>query len=357
MQLIQTHAALEAALPILQASPTLALDTEFVRVKTYYAQLALLQLATREHVFVIDPLKGLDLTGLWRVLAAPDTTLIVHSGEQDLQILWKEMGAPIQAQMAANIFDTQMAAALVGQLAGLDGTVDLQISYAQLVQLRAGVSLSKAYQRLDWSMRPLPQPALDYAADDVRYLHGIFDELQTQLADLGRSAWLVEDCQRAYAPRRMMVDESAARWGAPTGMMLTALQQRQMQALAVWRERTAMVRNLPRGWLIEDEQLLRLVLGVTNVGTERFWAKYGDGLTAVMQLPETALPPAPAQFTKLTPEQKDQVQSLQTQVQATAQRLNIHAGVVASRKLLERVVRGDVPSRLRVGWRAGVLGL
>ncbi len=188
--------SLEDVIPVLAAAPVLALDTEFMRERTYYARLCLVQVATPADVFVIDAIKlADDLSLLMPVLAAP-AMKVLHAGAQDVEILLRATGvAP------APVFDTQVAATLAG--------FPTQVGYAQLVKEMTGIVIDKADTFTDWTARPLSAAQLAYAEEDVRHLPGIYLTLRDRLGREGRLEWLAEDFERLADPATYEVDPLA----------------------------------------------------------------------------------------------------------------------------------------------------
>jgi len=161
----------------LRDSDWLALDTEFVRDRSYYPRLCLLQVANEEVVACIDPLALPDMAELFSVIYDPGITKVFHAGRQDLEILYHLFG-----KLPQPLFDTQIAAALLGW--------GDQIGYGALVKAMLGVELPKAHSRTDWSIRPLSPEQIRYAADDVRYLRQLYQRQRQRLDELGRTEWL-----------------------------------------------------------------------------------------------------------------------------------------------------------------------
>jgi ribonuclease D len=179
---IDREEQLGIALAELARSDFVALDTEFMRESTYYPKLCLLQLATLDYCAVIDPLAITNLSSLWSFLEDTSRLKILHAARQDLEVMavHAQDRAPI-----APIFDTQIAAALLGHSA--------QIGYAALVNACLQHSLPKGHTRADWSKRPLSLEQIEYAADDVRYLAVLYVDLRAQLVERNRIEWLEEE--------------------------------------------------------------------------------------------------------------------------------------------------------------------
>ena len=177
--IISTTAELTELATRLAATPAIAVDTEFLRERTYRAELCLIQVATREEAACVDPLLLTDLTALAQPLTTTHPVKVMHACRQDLEVLH-----PVAGRVGP-VFDTQIAAALSGAPA--------QVGYADLVRRLLGRDLSKAHTRTDWSRRPLSAAQIEYALDDVRYLLPLKDLLEEQIDKLGRSEWLAQE--------------------------------------------------------------------------------------------------------------------------------------------------------------------
>ena len=184
---IDTPSGLDAFCTQIKTADWIALDTEFLREKTYYPKLCLLQIATPDTVACIDPIALDDLSPLLEIIFDEDIIKVMHSGRQDMEIFFNIHGRP-----PSPVFDTQIAALLLGYAD--------QIGYANLVREMLGVELDKLHTRADWSLRPLSADQLQYAADDVVYLADIYQKMIAQLTAMGRLAWLNEDFERLASP-------------------------------------------------------------------------------------------------------------------------------------------------------------
>ncbi len=347
-KLLTDGTALAALSAAIAASPWTGLDTEFVRERTYYAKLCLIQTATPEGITLTDPL-GLDIGPLGQALTGPGIK-ILHSGRQDLELLLQETGV-----LPAPLFDTQIAAALAGH--------DEQIGYANLVAKLLEVELAKDVTRTNWAARPLSERQLAYAQDDVRYLDTLRTALLAELERLGRVTWLVEDCAALNDPAlyRFSPEQLVRRYRQGSG--LSAPGQAVFQALLLWREEAARKADLPRTWMLADAVLVDLAarppktradLGQRRGLDERLIQRLGDQLLAVIHdAPERPTHPWPA--ARLRPEEEDSYQALTALIDARAQALGIQAGVIGSRRTLKDIAQGAPPGNLAQGWRADVL--
>ena len=166
------------------------LDTEFMRERTYWPQLALVQIALDDgRILLVDAARPALARALVPLLTDPAAIKVMHSASEDLVAFHHACGA-----LPEPLFDTQVAAALAGIGAG--------VGYQKLVLELTGTALEKTETRSDWLQRPLSARQLDYAADDVRHLHALHRSLEERLTALGRRAWLDEDCARLLAQSR-----------------------------------------------------------------------------------------------------------------------------------------------------------
>jgi ribonuclease D len=335
----------------LTAAPAFALDTEFLRERTYRAELCLLQVATVSRAECIDPL-ALDLGVLRDSFNAPGIVKVMHAARQDLEVLWPALGA------VTNVFDTQVAAALTG--------MPTQVGYGELVRRVLQVDLAKGQTRTDWSKRPLSAAQLEYALDDVRYLLPLRDLLTQELQRLERMEWLAEELAELARPEGFGVDPERAHERLKGLRELDEGRRALGQRLAAWRERRAAQRNLPRGWVMDDASLREIVLrvpretqalgevrGLPNGFAERFGAEILE-LIATLQLP-ARMPPLPAR-SRPDPVAMERVQRLAETTRRIGTELQLAPEILATRRDLEKLAAGDRDVSVLRGWRASVLG-
>lgn len=352
MIFIDTADALGELLARLRDRPWIALDTEFVRERTYFAQLCLVQIGDAEVQGCIDAL-NLDLAPLWRFLAAPERTVVLHAASQDLELISQHAGA-----CPAPIWDTQVAAAMLG--------LGDQLSYAGLIKARIGLELDKSLTRTDWSRRPLREAELHYAADDVRHLGAIYPELAAELSASDRLAWLLEDCERLCEPARYQPDVEGA-WRRLRGLgRLPAPAQHRAAALASWREQQAVARDRPRKWILSDEALFALAERAPQTQAQlatcaslppRAVERHGDALLALLAGVAKDAPPL-VKDERPDPAFRAAVKQLSAVVQARAAALNVPPSLLAPRHELERLVREGEAARVTAltGWRRAEIG-
>src|SRR5271167_4612184 len=165
----------------LESYASIGLDTEFLRERTFFPRLCLLQLAAGDSIWCVDTLRVGSLEPLGKALTAATSRKVIHSARQDLEALYLSV-----KRVISPVFDTQIAAGYIG--------LKPQIGYADLVKTLLNVTLPKGQTRTDWSKRPLSPAQLEYAADDVLYLGELAERLTARLRELGREHWAAEDC-------------------------------------------------------------------------------------------------------------------------------------------------------------------
>lgn len=241
--LVETDAALRDFMARCAKSPYMAIDTEFLREKTYYPKLCLVQIAIEGEVAIIDPLGIRDLSVMAPALSDPNIMKIFHASSQDIEILYHETGV-----VPTPVFDTQVAAALLGKTQ--------QASYASLVHTFCGVTLPKKDSFTDWSRRPLSDSQVEYAADDVTYLPKIYRDMVSRLKEKGRLSWLDDAFAEISNPEKYEIDPRT-RWRKLRRVnQLTPRQIAAAREFAAWREERAQKANIPRKWVVSDEQIV-----------------------------------------------------------------------------------------------------
>lgn len=344
---------LARALDALRDEPWVAVDTEFLRERTYYAQLCLVQIGTPDTAFCIDPLALDDLTPLRDLLANKNITKVFHAAFQDLEILLQATG-----EVPQPVFDTQVGAALLGHAD--------QIGYARLVQAMLGVELEKAHSRTAWSRRPLKADELEYAADDVRYLAQLYPQMRKQLEQRGRLEWLAAEFEALADPGHYRTEPEDAWRRAKGWKRLKPSQQQALAPLAAWRERTAIAANRPRGWIIKDDVLLDLarrrpqdaqelanIRGLPGAVTQKHGQTLLELIAEARKQPAEPLASVPK---RLTPEQEPLVDLLMATLRARAAEVDISPGALASRRDLEQMVAGNTNASPLQGWRRSAVG-
>ena len=340
----------DSIVPALHDHPILGIDTEFIREKTYFAQLCLLQVADSDNVYCVDPLAGEPTESFWQETF--DKTWVVHSARQDIEVIFQTSGS-----MPARLFDTQIAAALLG--------MQPQIGYAGLVKDLFGVDLPKSHTRADWSQRPLPEALLRYAAEDVEYLLPAYELLGERLEKAGRKAWVEEDSRLLLDASLYEIDEVQAIDRLKGARNLQGRQRAAAERLAVWREAEAARRNRPRQWILRDSVLLDIALelprnaaalGRIDGMPAKLLSRAGGELLAIVANSanddnDYRPPPAPNE------QQKKRLKMMQATVSRCAGELGISPELLAPRKELSAaILTGTADSRAFRGWRRDLIG-
>lgn len=352
--LIQEPDRLLRAVERWSSSPFLALDTEFIRVDTYYPKLCLVQVRDQQTTSLIDALALDTLDPLWDAVYAPAGVKLFHAAGQDLEILVRLRGT-----VPLPLFDTQIAATLLGY--------GDQIGYAGLIEKRLGIILDKSLSRTDWARRPLRPAELAYAAADVEHLATIYPALQAELQAQGRIGWLAEDCVRLCDPVQYRTEPDDA-WQRLRGLArMSPREQTVAAALACWREQQAQQRDRPRKWILDDDALCRLArrrprtlaeLASLAVLSSKALARHGAALLAVIDAASSTPERVYARDDEFDDAGKKLLKALQAAVAERAAALKLPAGYLAPRADLARLVRDGPGADVDVlrGWRRAVCG-
>ena len=367
MQALTTHSItsttdLERACGGWSQEPILGLDTEFVRTRTFYARLGLVQIASSSGVYLLDAVAVEDLSPLGLALQAPSTERVLHSCSEDLGIFLQCFG-----RLPKTIFDTQVAASLVG--------LGFSLSYQSLVERELGVRLEKEETRSDWTRRPLSPAQLEYAAKDVSYLLALHGLLSERLRNLGREAWAIEEFARLLEPARYEVDPAEA-WRRVKGAgSLDRVGLATLKALCEWREEEAKRRDLARPFVVRDQALLavarrrpqrydqlRQISELRGSDRGRHGRALLDRVAAVSRGSGDSQPPRAPTAPRVRG-LSELVKGLQGVVADLGQDLSIAPEVLAQRRLLLRLAQDylghgsrELPKELQ-GWRREVVGL
>lgn len=334
----------------LEKSNRIGLDTEFMREKTFFAELCLVQIATTSAIYCVDPLSDTDMPVFWTSALA--TPWVAHSARQDIEVIYQATEL-----MPTELFDTQIAAALLGYAP--------QLGYANLVNELFDVELPKSHTRADWSRRPLAEDVLQYAAEDVEYLLPAQRILAERLDKLDRLHWAEEDSRLLLDPALYDIDPQGAVSRLKGARNMRGRRRAAAARLAAWREAEALRANRPRQWIAKDPVLLALATTLPGSLKE---LEAIDGLPAglirrsgkdiLAAVRDSAKddhgqrpPPAPNE------EQKQLLKDLQKEVAACADSLGLSAEIIAPKKELSGAVAGGTrTSRVFDGWRRELIG-
>lgn len=358
MQVITTSQQVADFCAGLEKHAFVTIDTEFLREKTYFPKLCLVQLSGGDKdAAAIDPLaKDIDLSPLFALLVNPNVLKVFHAGRQDMEIFYNLTG-----KIVAPVFDTQIAAMVCGY--------GDSIGYEGLVRSIVGAHVDKSSQFTDWSVRPLSERQIKYALGDVIHLCDVYVALSKELEERGRSAWVTEE-EKILSNPKTYENDPYKTWErikirSPKPKSLAILRE-----ITAWREKAAQKRDIPRTWVMKDETLTEIahhaprdkaqLKKIRNVSNDMAEGKVGE---QVLQAIETALESPKESWPQ--PQHKDPIPSSATaildvlkmllKVQSTEH--GVAAKLIASSEDLETLVldeKADVP--ILKGWRYEIFG-
>lgn len=347
----------------LAACDAVAFDTEFVSEDTYWPQLCLVQIATRDHLAVIDPLKVGSLEPFWRTLADGRQTTIVHAGREELVFSLNSVARP-----PANLIDVQIAAGLVGH--------EYPAGYGSLVSKVLSERPPKGETRTDWRRRPLTPHQIEYALADASYLLPLYDALNKRLTDMGRLGWLAEEMDTWQA--EVDASRTRTRWRRLSGIAsLSGKRLAIARALWHWRDEEAQRRNLPAKHILRDDLVVELarravadpgkimaIRGLERRGLKQHIPELARRVEAALQSPSEehprpARPKMPEQLNLLGQVLGSALTSICRSAEVAASLVGTASDVrdlIAYRLDFGDVRQQEEPPRLMCGWRAKVVG-
>ncbi len=345
----------EQAIAVIEAQEVVGVDTEFMREKTFYAQLCLVQVAAGAQILIVDPLSMQDTGRFWDALLAREW--VSHSARQDIEVIYQSAGC-----MPVALFDTQIAAALLGY--------QPQLGYAGLIKALFDVDLPKLHTRANWAIRPLPEAYLAYAAEDVEFLLPARERLADRLDEKGRLGWAIDDSRLLLDPALYAADPLLAAQRLKSLSKLGGARRAAAAALAAWRETDAIERNLPRQWILKDAVLTDIAvrLPANTAELERIEGlppkiikRAGDVLLAAVasarDQADVGAEPQRRRRGGPDEEQKSVLLAMQARVAECANDLGVAAETIASKKELSAVIlEGERNARVFTGWRKSLIG-
>lgn len=353
---VTTPAQLRELAAELEGSTVLAIDTEFLREKTYYAKLCLLQLNNGTVSALVDPFSVGDLSPLVPILTDENCVKVFHAGTQDIDILWHETGV-----IPSPIFDTQVAASLLGH--------PLQVGYGPLVRSVCDVKLAKADSYTDWSKRPLSGSQTKYALDDVIYLPRIYEALRDELAERGRLTWCERDFKALSDPASYENDPREMWRRVKRISSLSRGQLSVAREVAAWRETEAMRRNIPRKWVLPDEAIVEIARKAPKSSETLFEVRglankiNGRDANQILEAVRKGKETPQEQWPRLERSPKGEVEAdgavelLSALLEMRAKQNGVAAPLVATHGDLSKLVRGHRDGlQLMEGWRYEIAG-
>jgi len=358
MTVITDSAEVAAFCDRLKGEPYVTIDTEFMRERTYYAQLCLIQIAGRDEAAAIDPLaKGIDLEPVFELMADESMLKVFHAARQDLEIFYHLTG-----RVPHPVFDTQVAAMVCGH--------GDQVGYEAIVRKVAGEHIDKDSRFTDWSRRPLSDKQIRYALADVTHLRTVYEAIAAELDASGRTAWIEEEMSVLTGEGTYRVDLDQV-WQR---IKMKGRKPRQMailRELAAWREETAQSRDVPRNRVIKDDALVQIALQQPKSAQElnnvrlvpQGFSRSEDGKALVeavnraLALPDDQLPKKQVNGRPPAEAPAALVDLMKTLLRAKCEMEGVAPRLVANMADIERFAAEDDPeSPLAHGWRHEIFG-
>lgn len=352
---ISTSEELERFCERASSCPVLAVDTEFLRERTYRPKLCLIQLATSaDDIAAVDPIAIRDLSPIADLFKNPAIVKVIHACSQDLEVIDGAMGC-----VPSPMFDTQLAAAFLGHR--------MQLGYGPLVESYTGVRLPKAESLTDWSRRPLDPEQLVYAEDDVRYLPGIYERMRAELVERDRLSMVLPEMQALLDPSHYRHEPMEAFVHLKRVSSLTRRQLAVAREACAWRERLASKRDIPRKWVLSDEvlievckrmpsdeQRLRRIRGTEQL-SERDSMALLHAVSRGLSCPESKYPSVPRR-SRPSGEQESVVDLMYAMLRIISERTGVATQLIATRDDLLEFMAGSENASLASGWRYELAG-
>lgn len=355
-QLITTTSDLEAVCLRLHEEPYVTVDTEFIREKTYYPKLCLVQIAGVQDNIIIDPLADdIDLTPLLDLMADEKVLKIFHAAQQDVEIFYKLSG-----KIPSPIFDTQIAAMVCG--------FGESVGYEALVNRLLNETLDKASRYTDWEQRPLTNRQLNYAIADVTHLRQIYEHLHSHIVKRERQGWIAEELAKLNETSQYHVDPEEI-WRRLKYKNRSPAYLNILRAAAAWRERTSQLKNIPRGRMLKDEVIVQIASmnphNMDELAEVRGAMKHLnidnaqsliDALEKARATPKEDYPRDEKKRRQLEPEQEGLVDVLKMLLKMQCDQHEVASKLVANKEDIAALVLGRTDVPCMHGWRYTVFG-
>ena len=352
-QYINEQRSLDEIVKQYQQSDILVLDTEFVRTRTYYAKLGLIQAYDGNTLTLIDPIAIPDLSGFWALLSDQNIIKLIHSCSEDLEVF-----AHYGKCQPSPLFDSQIAASLCGLGHGL--------GYAKLVNDCLQVTLDKGESRTDWLKRPLTDAQLLYAANDVYYLYQLYPSLKSILEKQDRLAWVFAEGKRLTDVKLNQVPAELAYQKVKNASQLTSIELAYLKVLAKWRMEMAIKKDLSLGFVVKDHALISLArkqpsdlnsllrLNELSVQEKRI---HGQDLVRVIKAVDLSFLPEVIDILVLRSGYKQAFKIVKEALVAICELQNIPTEMLASKRLIHQYLqwiwddKKSVTPLVMLGWR------
>ncbi|QAX82043.1 ribonuclease D [Candidatus Pseudomonas adelgestsugas] len=342
-----------------QQLPFVAIDTEFMRINTFYPLAGLIQIGDGISAYLIDPLTINNWQPLAALLENPAVTKVLHACSEDLEVLRRLTGS-----LPIPLFDTQLAAAYLN--------LGFSMGYSRLVRAVLNIELSKGETRSNWLQRPLSEMQISYAIEDAAYLAEVYMRLRSRLSD-NKYAWVLEDGAELVSSLRREVNPYEVYCDAKLAWKLSRSQLVVLRELCAWREQQARARDLPRNRIIYERSLWLMatyrpdnLVALGKIACIHQCTLHQDGqalLDLIKHAGSVSMDQWPLAVSKPLPvDAAVLIKQLRALGQAEAQRLKIAPELMLRKKILEVLVKSGYPSgpyklpdMLR-GWRRELMG-
>ncbi|MFM9891099.1 MAG: ribonuclease D [Rickettsiales bacterium] len=356
---ITTTAELEQFCASFGDEQFITVDTEFIRERTYFPQLCLMQVATSKEAVAIDPMSGeINLASLYAAFADTRLLKVFHAAKQDIEIFVHDSG-----HVPTPMYDTQIAAMVCG--------FGESVSYENLVRELVGASLDKASRFTDWAKRPLSDRQLAYALDDVIHLRVVYETLRAQIEEEGRADWIAQEMAAMADLTQYQVDTGRC-WMRLKAKTRSSEVLNLLRAAAAWREEAAQRRDLPRQRVLKDDWVVQVatqrpktvedlheVRGITGQLSKDAMASLVEALNAARDVPREQWPSADERDKPLPAAQEACLDQLKLLLRQRCEDTHLVPRLVVAKDELEAIVRGKLPfaqSHIAQGWRFEVFG-
>jgi len=358
VKLINENISLRAFCDTLAGSEFISVDTEFLREKTYWPKLCVLQIAGPESAVAIDTLsENIDLSPVFRLLNDKNIVKVFHAGRQDLEIFFHLTGT-----IPVSIFDTQVAAMVCG--------FGDSISYEHLVQKLTGSTIDKSSRFTDWSLRPLSSKQIDYAISDVTHLRVIYEKLSLDLKKSGRSDWITEEMEILTLPGTYSLKPKDA-YKRVKSKLTSPRFLAILREIAAWREIKAQQRNVPRNRILRDETLVEIasqkpsninqlsrIRGLNhNITKNQFGKEILSAVALGKTIPDSMCPLSPAK--KDLPKGMGAISDLlKVLLKFKCEEYQVAAKLLATSSDIDQIAAygSEAPVRALRGWRREIFG-
>jgi ribonuclease D len=362
MPIIRTQNDFRKLCDEIDANNRFAIDLEFIPERTYEPEICLVQVATDHESYIIDPYDIHDLSGIWERVASPDLLTVLHAGDQDLDLVNLNCGLVPQ-----NILDTQIAAGFMG--------FGYPIGYGKLLNQLLGISVSKTESFTDWTNRPLTQPQIDYALNDVRHLLALHDKLVSELEERRRLSWVIDECKRYSDPSYYEKDRGRDFMRIKGASSLPRRGLAVIKAICDWRHLEASRSNRPLKSILADNVIfefgrhppktaadIQRIRGLRQDQARLYTPAILNAIESALLIPEDECPVWPS---SRIPSRREVLISdlLFTILKIITFDLEVAAELVTTRSALEALVRlyfeGNLQNEkfaLLQGWRHELVG-